>query len=255
MENKLPSHSNVTVAAIACLAFITACVAHEAVGHGGVCLARGYHIRLLTSVYFRCSQGSPATDAAGSLMNLTAGAIFFALFHIPARISPAWRLFLALAMAYNLFWGAGYFAFSAVTNGGDWAYVLGDLAVEPRWLWRCGMGLLGALLYYGSMRLVSVRLPVRAPLLLAYLSAGVLSCVAVLFFNGPVLPALRDAVQESFGVGVGLLMLRRSRYAMADAGRAADSIGYSNGWLLAALFVIVAFVATLGRGLVSTNAY
>src|SRR5258708_35955427 len=55
-----------TLAAIAAVAFIVACVSHEAVGHGGMCLAVGGRIALLTSVYFHCANGGPITHAAGA---------------------------------------------------------------------------------------------------------------------------------------------------------------------------------------------
>jgi len=109
------TYSYSTLAAIASVAFVVACVAHEAVGHGGMCLALGGRITLLTSVYFRCANGGPLTDAAGPLMYLIVGAACWLL----ARGRPvaSWsRLFFVLAMAPNLFWGAGYFTFSAATN-------------------------------------------------------------------------------------------------------------------------------------------
>jgi hypothetical protein len=106
MATKATSQSYATLAAIAALAFIVACVAHGAVGHGGICLGVGGHVALLTSIYF----GSPSTDVAQC------------------------AFFCGLAMAFNLFWGAGYLIYSAVTNSGDYAFVLRDLALEPNWV-------------------------------------------------------------------------------------------------------------------------
>src|SRR5205085_10953058 len=123
MAVKPLSYSYATLAAIAALAFIVACVAHEAVGHGGTCIAAGGHITLLTSVYFHCANGGLLPSAAGPLINLAVGSILWAtLRRAWSLLSAHWRLFITLAMAFNLFWGAGYFVYSAVTDMSDWAF-------------------------------------------------------------------------------------------------------------------------------------
>src|SRR5450755_3873337 len=228
MPAKPHSHSYATLAAIAALAFIAACVAHEALGHGGTCLATGGHITLLTSVYFRCSDGGGIIDAAGPLMNLVVGAVCWAVLSAWSAPSINWRLFLVLAMALNLFWGTGYFIFSAVTDSGDWAFVLRDLRLEPAWLWRCGMGALGLYLYARSIKLVGRYLSPGTPLLMPYLVAGTVSCMAAVFFVGPTLPAFTEAAQESFGAGVGLLILAYRRSRQAEAASIAF-VPHSNG--------------------------
>lgn len=88
------------------LAFVCACIAHEAVGHGGACLASGGRIVLLTSVCFRCQPGLPLVDAAGPLANLAvAGAAWFALARFP--LSATTRLLATFVLAFNAMWGAG----------------------------------------------------------------------------------------------------------------------------------------------------
>jgi hypothetical protein len=248
MATKRFSHSYATLAAIAALAFIVACVAHEAVGHGGMCIAVGGHVTLLTSVYFHCTRGGPLTDAAGPLMNLAVAAGFWSVLRVRRSLSANWRRFLVFAMAFNLFWGAGYFVFSAVTNTGDWAFVLRDLALEPRWLWRCLMGALGAYLYDRSIALIASHLPPHTPLVAPYLVAGAVSCLAALCFTGPILPAIREAAQESFGAAAGLLLLAYRNSSRAESRSPVVWVGHSNGWILTSTLVLLAFVATLGRG-------
>jgi hypothetical protein len=233
-----------SVIAIACLGFISACVVHEVVGHGGMCLARGDRITLLTSVYFHCSQDTTITTADGNLMNLAVAAICFALLRF--RLSPGWRLLLVFAAAFNSFWACGYIILSAVTDNGDWAFVLHDLALNPPWLWRGLMALLGVALYYIAIRLVVPRLPRGIPILIPTLAAGVVACLAALFYAGPVLPALRDSAQE----GVGLLLIARARYRRGERSQPETSLPPSGGWVVAAIAVVVVFVATLGRGLI-----
>jgi hypothetical protein len=243
-----PSHSYVTLAAIAALGFIVACVSHEAIGHGGMCVAVGGHVTLLTSVYFRCSNGGPLTDAAGPLTNLAVGAVsWFVLTRWPS-LSGNWRLFLVFAMAFNLFWSEGYFVFSAVTNSGDLAFVLRDLSLQPSWLWRFVMGAIGVFLYYGSIRLIASHLPAHTPLLVPYLVAGVVSCFAALCFAGPTLPAIVDAAQESFGAAIGLLLLAYRNSSRVQLQSSAIFVSQSNGWLVTSMIVTIVFVATLGRG-------
>jgi hypothetical protein len=247
------THSYATLAAIAALAFIVACVGHEAFGHGGMCIALSGHVTLLSSVYFQCSKASPLIDAAGPLMNLVLGAMcWIVLRHWPS-LSAHWRLFLVFAMAFNLFWGSGYFIFSAVTNTGDWAFVLRDLGFEPNWLWRCLMGALGVVTYSRSIRLAAFYLPPGTPLLVPYLVAGIVSCLAALCFDGPTLPALREAAQESFGASVGLLLLAYRNSTRAESTSSIVFVHHSSGWLITSVLVTLAFVATLGRGLINAG--
>jgi len=246
---KLPSrtHSYSTLGAIAAVAFIVACVAHEAIGHGGMCLALGGRVTLLTSVYFRCTNGGPLTDAAGPLMNLIVGGACWLLARHRPLVSRS-RLFFILAMAFNLFWGAGYFIFSAIANTGDWAFVLRDLTLEPRWLWRLLMGALGVGVYVRSARAVATLVPPGTPLVWPYLVAGVVSCVAVLFYAGPTLPAVREAARSSFGAAVGLLFLAYRGSKQARASPSPILVAHSNGWLLFSALVTILFFLVLGRG-------
>jgi hypothetical protein len=246
------AREGVRQAAIGALAFMLACLAHEAVGHGGLCIALGGRITLLSSVYFRCSQSHPLVDAAGPAMNLVAGAACWGVLAVRAPASRHWRAFLALGMAFNLFWGSGYLLYSAVGGEGDWAFVLRDLALQPPWAWRWAMGVLGAVLYAGSLRLVGAKLPPGLSTTLAWVVGGLASCVAVLFFRGAVAPALSQAAWESVGAAAGLLLLARGVPAMtlvrgAASAHARDRGG--QGWVAAAIVAFAAFVATLGRGL------
>jgi hypothetical protein len=122
-----------------------------------MCLARGDRITLLTSVYFHCSQDTTITSAAGNLMNLAVAIACFALLRF--RFSSGWRLLLVFAAAFNAFWACGYIILSAVSDNGDWAFVLHDLSLNPLWLWRGLMAFLGVTLYYVAIRLVVPRLP------------------------------------------------------------------------------------------------
>ena len=102
-KNDLP-----TVAALALLAMCVTTSAHEALGHGGTCLALGGQIRLLTSSVFRCSLSSGWIDAGGPISNLVCGLLaLIARKLTPSRFSRT-RLFLILVTALSWFWEGGY---------------------------------------------------------------------------------------------------------------------------------------------------
>src|SRR5450432_1467618 len=151
-----------TLCSLAAMAFVAACFAHEALGHGTACVATGGTVTLLTSVYFKCSASLPIVDAAGPSMNLAVA--LGAAMMLRRSHGPAARTFLALLLAFNGFWGAGYFLFSGAANTGDWAFVLRDLSLEPRWLWRIAMVATGAWLYGVALRHVAPVLPRGRPL-------------------------------------------------------------------------------------------
>lgn len=238
--------SYTSLVSIAAIAFIAACVSHEVIGHGSVCLAVGGYITWLSSVYFHCSNGDPLVDAAGPTANLIVGALCWWL--LQARpSSPSACLLLVLTMAFNLFWGAGYFIFSAVTNTGDWAWVLRDLALTPLWLWRSLLGVLGVFIYARSVRIVYKSWPTGVSFVVPYLTAGAISCLATFFYFGPMLPAFREAAEESFVAAIGLLWLagRAQRSALPAA---PSPFSPSNYWSLFAVVIVFTFWLTLGRG-------
>jgi len=247
METTWSAPDRISLYAMASIAFVVACVSHEVIGHGGVCLAVGGHITLLTSVYFRSINGGVLTDAAGPLANLIFGICCVVLARRHPQFSQA-RLFLVLAAVFNLLWGTGYFIFSAVTDTGDWALVLRGLSLQPIWLWRCLMGALGLILYIWSTRTATSLLPRGTPLVGPYLVAGVVSCSAVFFFAGPLLPALRAAAQESLGSGVGLLIVACRGRRLADVRPTQFRPASTVGWLVVSIVVLSLFFLLLGKG-------
>ena len=108
-----------TVGAIGILAYMLGNVLHEGAGHGGACLLVGGKPLAISSVYFECGADSRLVMAAGTLMNLLAGALFFALGRLTGRSFPRLKYFFWIAMTINLFTGTGYFLFSGVGGIGD----------------------------------------------------------------------------------------------------------------------------------------
>jgi hypothetical protein len=117
-----------TIDAIGILAYILGNILHEGLGHGGACLLVAGKPLALSSVYFDCSADSRLVMAGGTLMNLLAGALFFALGRMTGSSRPRLKYFFWIAMTVNLCTGTGYFVFSGIAGIGDWgAFIQGPL--------------------------------------------------------------------------------------------------------------------------------
>jgi hypothetical protein len=195
-----------TIAAITIAATVIADFIHEALGHGGMCVATGARPLVLSTVHFECSADTRLVAAGGTLANL----IFGALFWVSARAikrSASWRYLFWLLMTFNLFAAGGYLRFSGIGNIGDWATVVAGW--QPVWAWRLGLAALGIVTYF----LVFVPLSLRElrPFLgtdakirarrahqltvMPYITSGVLACIAgALNPVGPLLILISAAV-------------------------------------------------------------
>jgi hypothetical protein len=110
------------------------------------------------------------------------------------------------------------------------------------------MGALGVVIYARSIRAVDREWPPGMPLVWPYLIAGVLSCVSVSFFPGAVLPALREAAQESFVANIGLLILAFRRSRQAQPSPLPGILAHSGRWILFSTLATGLFFLFLGRG-------
>jgi hypothetical protein len=110
----------VTTTAIGVLASVLAAVVHEAMGHGGMCLALGGRPIRLTSLFLQCSLQRPLIAVAGPLANLVLGgiALGYARHLRQRRAYPHAQLFWWLLAVYDLFFGLGYLVFSGITGTG-----------------------------------------------------------------------------------------------------------------------------------------
>jgi len=250
-----------TIAAIAVVASVIANVIHEALGHGGMCLATGGQALALSTVHFECSADTRLVAAGGTLANLLFGALFWAAARAVMQSAP-WRFFFWLLMTFNLLDAGGYFLFSGVGNFGDWAVVVAGW--QPEWAWRVGLIALGVVTYFlwfvpwclrelrpllGNMQMRVWR--ARRLMLTSYFTAGILSCVAgALNPVGPLL-ILVSAAASSFGGHSGLAWM----WTLLQGPRIPGSelqmheIERSWGWMVAAALLAVVFIAGLGPGL------
>lgn len=245
-----------TVAALAVLAMCAVTFDHEALGHGGVCVALGGHVQVLTSSIFRCSASSPLIALSGPATNALIGAVALWACARVARPRVATRLFLALVAAFSLYWESGYLIKAMIHRDGDLYYAASDLVGEPSSWWRILGIATGVLGYLGtarwSFRALHDLFPqpgyARRAGRIAWTAATVAATLAAALDPAHGRDGLRDAILE---IGAGALPLLRVAGAGVprDDTAAPPTIRLSLATIGASLAVYAAFAATLGRGL------
>jgi len=242
-----------TVAAIGLLAYISADVAHHALGHGGACVALGGTINRLSSVVVDCSLRGSAIDLAGPFANLVIGLL--ALIPIRSAHNPALRLFWILAAAFNLFWFEMQLAFSAATRIDDWAWFLQETHAGNGV--RYGLIAAGVVAYTLTTRVIARRVaPFAEPtdrarrlMMTAWLAAGGIAALTAWLDPNAGWVFLHRALPQSIILSIGLLFVP-SRAARSNRSEAvAPTLTRSARWIIAAFLVGVASVALLGPGL------
>jgi hypothetical protein len=244
-----------TVAAIALLAMCLVTFDHEALGHGGMCLALGGHIRILTSSIFRCDLQSVWIDPAGPFGNLLMGALALAFVGAVPRRSVGMRLFLILVACFSFFWEAGYVIEAMRTRHGDLYSAGQDFLGEPSTGWRIVGALAGLSLYLFSARWASRSLldlwpradAARGVARTAWVAASIGAALAALAYSGEGFGDLRDAILEIGASSWPLLIIPRSNRSAAEA-PPAEVIGRNWTVVCTSALVYAIFVATLGRG-------
>ena len=245
-----------TVAAIGLTAMCLVTVDHEALGHGGMCLAIGGHIKVLTSSIFRCNVRSVWIDPAGPLANLLAGTVSLLMAKwIPRRLI-ALRLFLALVACFSFFWEAGYLIKAMLDRSGDLYFTAEDFLGEPSLWWRTLGIAVGVILYSATARWASRALTglfpnkdsARRVTRVAWVAATIGAALAALVHVGGGLAPLRDAVLEIGAASLPLLFIARRGFALTPVS-SLPPIRRSVVAICLSLALYLIFVATLGRGL------
>ena len=235
-----------TLIAVGLLAYASADIAHHALGHGGMCLMAGGHIRSLSSIFVDCTVRGAAIDLAGPFANLAIGALTcIAAF----RSQSTARLFFALAAGFNFLWFALQLVFSVATRTDDFAWAMQVFHVsEPL---RYGLIAMGVALYALSLRIVArvfsrfgPRSRARRIVRTAWLTAGVFACITALFDPHPLHAIAHSAAPQSFALSVGLLFLPRYMTSPSHETPIARRVV----WLLAAMTVAALSVWLLGPG-------
>jgi hypothetical protein len=250
-----------TVGSIGILAYMLGNVLHEGAGHGGACLLVGAKPLVLSSVHFECSLDSRLVMAGGTLMNLAAGSVFFALGRLVGCSYPRLKYFFWISMTVNLFTGTGYFLFSGIGGIGDWGAFIEGLG--PQWVWRIGLAIFGAATYLLAARISLLELrPIigsnkeqryqRAVRLSAipYFAGGILMCIAGALNPKGMILILISAAASTFGGTSGLLWTTDwlNRGTLIPSGPAEEPMPIHRSWplIIAAGAIAIAFIGVLG---------
>jgi hypothetical protein len=249
----------ITVCAIAALAFMLSDVLHEGLGHACTALLTIAPAGVISTVAWSSAYDSKLIDAAGTLVNLAAAAVFWLLLKALSSASAQTRLFLLLCCAFNLLTGTGYFFFSGVTNFGDWAGVIYGL--HPYLAWRIGLIVVGILTYWASViaigsgvvRYLGVPLTERTRYwklaLTSYLSAIVISTLGGLMNPAGLKYVLLSSLPATAGAGCGLLWMRYCVSTSTAPIGSSEPVNRSRVWIAASAIVSLFFVFVLGRGI------
>ena len=254
--------------AVAIVAYLTASVIHEGIGHGLTSIAVGARVETIASTF--CQSASDelprsaqrAIQAGGTLANFAFGGIFWLLLRAVPRAGGGTRLFLWLSMELNLLQAAGYLAVPTLIGFGDWTQFLQGLT--PEWAWRGPMIALGALLYVAFVNLgvreieplvgaepSGRRLRLRRFTLVPYLAGGLAVCLSGLF--NPISPKLIaiSAAAATFGGASGLAWLPSWSIGRGPGARTPEvppPLPRSRPWIALGAIALVVLVAVLGRG-------
>ncbi|MES1196773.1 MAG: hypothetical protein ABUL58_07500 [Steroidobacter sp.] len=242
-----------TVAAIGIFAYLSADIAHHAMGHGGACLLTGGTINLLSSVFVDCSLRGAVIDLAGPFANLTCGVI--ALLLSARAFAPASKLFWILAAAFNLFWFEMQMAFSAATRTDDWAWPIQQFGIAD--IWRYALIVAGLIAYRLTIQLIAKRFApyataksrVQQIAFISWISAGLLALLTASFDHHPANAIWHYALPQSMLLSLGLLFIpgRIKHFLPSETGGTA--ITYSRYWTVMALLTAVMSIALLGPGI------
>ena len=257
-----PRADLLTLAAVTAVVYASGALIHEILGHGGACVATGGSTISWSSVHFECTVESNTVTAAGTVLNVLAGAILFLAWRASAGAAAATRYALWLATTINWMQAAGYFLFSGALGIGDWAAVLRRLG------WggpaRAAMAIAGGLVYLLVVRFAARELRAFLPgrresaepaarrlTLFPWIVGGLLSCVAgALNPVGYFLVAI-SAAAASFGGTSGLAWmasLAGSGWAPLDPRAGGLAIPRHRGWIAAGIVSTLLFVAVMGPG-------
>ena len=254
---------SLTVGSIGILAYMLGNVLHEGLGHGGACVLAGGKPLVLSSVAFECSSDTRLVIAGGTLINLVAGAVFFALERLTSRSYPRFKYFFWISMTVNLFSATGYFLFSGIGGIGDWADFIQGLG--PHWAWRIALAIFGASTYLLAARVSLLELrPLigsnkeqryRRAVRLAsipYFAGGILMCIAGVFNPHGMILILISAAASTFGGTSGLMWTTQwlKHGALIPYGPPAEPMPIPKSWplIVASCAIALAFIAVLGPG-------
>jgi hypothetical protein len=249
-HENLPEDDRLTVIAISGVAYIFQDVCHEG-GHAVVGWLSGAHRITVSTVAFQIDIDSRWAVAAGVLVNLVSAALLFLLLLKPQRYKAATHYFLALAMSMNLVNGTGYLLYSGVFDSGDMRQVIEGL--QPIWLWRLGLVLIGGASVWGSILAVGMKLKpfddqkrrLFRLVWTSYVTAGVVAGLAGLF-NPRGLWFVLMAALNGLGPTFALILMPGIMRDWRLSNEPANQIERSRTWIVIGAICSLTFIFVLG---------
>lgn len=241
-----------TVVAVAALAICTTAFAHEALGHGGACLAAGGRIEVLTNAFFHCSARSRWLALAGPLGNLLVSTLACLVAGIASTRRSTLRLYAVCVMAFGFCWEAGYLIFAMARNSGDPVFAWEDVVGPVHWTVRaCGI-VVGVFGYVLIRRLLAMRLrgfadlPGRIGRMLqpAWATGVIVMAAAASLYAPNRLGAVHDAALSA----VAAFPLLFPFGGLAPAAESSPPIARDSRVIAVSLAVVLVFALTMGRG-------
>jgi hypothetical protein len=252
------SNNKATIISMAVLAIAISSTLHEGVGHGLTAWLRGDIPTDLTSNHLSDLRPDRLVDAAGTLVNLAAGALTMFAAWLSGRRSNL-RYFLWLVGCFNLMDGAGYFLFSGILGLGDWQAVIAGL---PHYLaLRIGMSLFGALLYLFVVKIIARMLEPFCPAKteyralyntvgrLPYYAACAFYCLAGAFDPLGLKLFLLSTIPAAFGGNSGLLWADSFLPESSTGTGCPLIVSRQPAWWTAATVLGFVYILFLGRGI------
>jgi len=150
-----------TLIALSAFSFMLATAFHEHAGHTLACGLLGGEVREMGAFYVDCGYESLTALSnrlvalAGPLMSLIVGLLSLVVLAGASSSNPQLKYFLWLFATTNLMLAAGYVLFSGVAGIGDLGTGRNALfyQVQPEWVYRIELAVLGAAAYYAVIRL------------------------------------------------------------------------------------------------------
>jgi hypothetical protein len=263
-----PDLDALTVAALGILAYCCAFIVHEELGHGSACLLVGGRAVQLNAVFFQCTEerlssaGMRWLAAGGSIVEVVFAAVALALVRTMGFRGPRLQYFLWLFSVVSLLAVFGYPLFSGIGGVGDWAVIINGW--HPEWLYRAGLVVVGALLYFGLMPRLMMRTldpflgrdiaqrksRARRLTLLPYLVGCTTVVLAGILNPEGFQIVLLSAAAGSLGGTSLLAWYPQVSSGVPLPGSPAIPLGIqrSMGWVIAAGIMLVIFVFVLGPG-------
>lgn len=249
-----------TLLAAGILAYVGETMLHEAVGHGGACLAGGAHITLLAPLFMRCSDSFAALTAAGPAANIAGAFLYWCVLRFAPPRSAIIGLLLWLSFAFNALVASGYLFVGASAEFGDWP-ALFDW-VSPSVFWRLPAAVIAAAGVTVSLFLAAGRYRalashgeahpgrLRRRTHLPAAGAAVVACLAEIVGGRAQIMPLLLAVGCTLGSGLGMGAIEDSVRAPLSGDRDLGPVFRSPALIGAAFVVGLVFVAVIGPGLV-----